>query len=318
MEAAGNRLNIVILDACRNNPFARKFRSSSSGLAQMDAPVGTLIAFATAPGSVARDGQGENGLYTQHLLRAMKQPGARIEDVFKNVRAGVRKESQGQQIPWESTSLEGDFVFNPLPPKASNVPRQSDATSVKRIDHIDAPRLKPGDSWKTQTIDLLNGSVIEENTLTLADGTAGEWRFERLVTDTSWNAIREMSGARVMRKWVPSRSRFRFPMQVGNAWSATYTMEDDDYTIFFIVDFKVIRQERIVVPAGVFDCLRVEGTQKYKSTRKRDGSNGEGTNVHRYWFSPEAGWIAAYESEVTNWKGVVSRKTREELISYKR
>ena len=68
MESASNRLNIVILDACRNNPFARSFRSAAGGLAQMDAPVGTLIAFSTAPGSVASDGRGENGLYTQHLL----------------------------------------------------------------------------------------------------------------------------------------------------------------------------------------------------------------------------------------------------------
>src|SRR5512138_3654852 len=111
MEAANNRLNIVILDACRNNPFARSMRSSGVGLAQMDAPVGTFIAFATAPGSVASDGQGQNGLYTQHLLRAILRPGMKIEDVFKEVRAGVRRDSNGKQVPWENTSLEGDFVF---------------------------------------------------------------------------------------------------------------------------------------------------------------------------------------------------------------
>jgi len=111
MEAAGNGTNIMILDACRNNPFARSFRSTQQGLAQMDAPVGTLVAFATAPGSVASDGQGKNGLYTQHLLTAMSQPGAKVEDVFKQVRANVRRDSQNKQIPWESTSLEGDFYF---------------------------------------------------------------------------------------------------------------------------------------------------------------------------------------------------------------
>lgn len=111
MEAAGNGANLILLDACRNNPFARSFRSSNQGLAQMEAPVGTLVAFSTAPGSVASDGQGQNGLYTQHLLAAMRKPGAKVEDVFKQVRAAVRRESQGKQIPWETTSLEGDLYF---------------------------------------------------------------------------------------------------------------------------------------------------------------------------------------------------------------
>lgn len=112
MESAGNATNIMILDACRNNPFTRGTRSAQAGLAQMDAPLGTLVAYATAPGSVASDGSGgSNGLYTEHLLKAMRQPGMKVEDVFKQVRAGVRKDSQGKQIPWESTSLEGDFFF---------------------------------------------------------------------------------------------------------------------------------------------------------------------------------------------------------------
>ena len=111
MEAAGNAANIMILDACRNNPFTRSSRSGQAGLAQMDAPVGTLVAFATSPGMVASDGAGANGLYTQHLLTAMRQNGSKVEDVFKQVRANVRRDSQGKQVPWESTSMEGDFYF---------------------------------------------------------------------------------------------------------------------------------------------------------------------------------------------------------------
>jgi hypothetical protein len=111
MESAGNAANIMILDACRNNPFVRASRSGQGGLAQMEAPVGTLVAFATSPGAVASDGGGQNGLYTQHLLTAMRQNGSKVEDVFKQVRANVRRDSQGQQVPWESTSLEGDFYF---------------------------------------------------------------------------------------------------------------------------------------------------------------------------------------------------------------
>ncbi|MBI2289556.1 MAG: SUMF1/EgtB/PvdO family nonheme iron enzyme, partial [Betaproteobacteria bacterium] len=113
METARNRLNLMILDACRNNPFSRKFRSGNQGLAQMDAPSGTLVAFATAPGSVASDGSGKNGLYTQHLLASLGQPGVPVEQVFKRVRVGVMKDTRNAQVPWESSSLVGDFYFKP-------------------------------------------------------------------------------------------------------------------------------------------------------------------------------------------------------------
>lgn len=88
MDEAQNGLNLVILDACRDNPFARRFRSA--GLAQIDAPTGTLIAYATAPNSVASDGVGKNGLYTQELLKNIQTTGLRIEEVFKQVRVAVR------------------------------------------------------------------------------------------------------------------------------------------------------------------------------------------------------------------------------------
>ena len=107
MSRAKSRVNIVILDACRNNPFARSFRSGSGGLAQMDAPSGTLIAYATAPGRVASDGGGDHGLYTQHLLKHLNTPGLPVEILFKRVREGVERETKSQQIPWESSSLKG-------------------------------------------------------------------------------------------------------------------------------------------------------------------------------------------------------------------
>lgn len=118
MDSAKNRLNIVVLDACRDNPFAKASRSTAGGggLSQMDAPSGSLIAFATAPGSVASDGKGANGLYTQHLLTNLERPGLPVEQVFKRTRLGVRLDSRGQQVPWENTSLEGDFYFHPPAP----------------------------------------------------------------------------------------------------------------------------------------------------------------------------------------------------------
>jgi uncharacterized caspase-like protein len=108
-------MNIIILDACRDDPFKqvrKRSSSSSGGLALVDVPVGTLIAFATSPGAVAADGStGDHGTYTKHLLANIDQPGLKAEDVFKRVRSGVRQETKNQQIPWENSSLEGDLYF---------------------------------------------------------------------------------------------------------------------------------------------------------------------------------------------------------------
>ncbi len=104
---------IIILDACRNNPFGGSYQPEQKGLSQFDAPVGSLLAYATSPGNVAADGSGQNGLYTENLLRELSVKGARIEDALKRVRLNVRLASQGAQIPWETTSLEQDiFIFD--------------------------------------------------------------------------------------------------------------------------------------------------------------------------------------------------------------
>ena len=111
MYNAGNDLNIVILDACRDNPLARGFRSGSSGLARMDAPKGTIVAYSTSPGKLALDGKGRNSPYTAALVAYMDDPGLTIEQVFKKCRRRIDKATNGKQIPWESTSLTGDFYF---------------------------------------------------------------------------------------------------------------------------------------------------------------------------------------------------------------
>ena len=109
-----NGTNIIILDACRNNPFARTFnRSSNTGLVAMDAPTGTYIAYSTAPGRLAADGVGNNSLFTQSLAENMLKKGLSIEDVFKNTRRDVANETNNRQVPWSSSSLIGDFYFIP-------------------------------------------------------------------------------------------------------------------------------------------------------------------------------------------------------------
>jgi uncharacterized caspase-like protein len=117
-------LNIIVLDACRVNPFAGgvivgpdgrrlKFRGlTPAGLARVEAPMGTLVAFSTAPNGVALDGsEGAHSIYAKHLLRNMQTPGLPIEQLFKRVRIGVAEETQRVQVPWESSSLTTDFCF---------------------------------------------------------------------------------------------------------------------------------------------------------------------------------------------------------------
>ncbi|MBA4321579.1 MAG: hypothetical protein C0408_02055, partial [Odoribacter sp.] len=113
MEAAGSKINIVILDACRNNPFERSWSRAieGTGLAFMNAPSGSLIAYSTSPGRTASDGSGSNGLYTSALLENIKTPDITILQMFQNVRRAVSEKSFKQQIPWESTSLTNDFFF---------------------------------------------------------------------------------------------------------------------------------------------------------------------------------------------------------------
>jgi uncharacterized caspase-like protein len=116
MATARNQFNIVILDACRNNPFQRSFRSASNGLAAISAPSGTMIAYATAPGSVANDGDAANGIYTSELAAAIRRPGIPMEEAFKLARGRVIARTQGKQTPWESSSVVGEFSFKPVVP----------------------------------------------------------------------------------------------------------------------------------------------------------------------------------------------------------
>ena len=138
MRYARNRLNIVILDACRNNPFVRSMRSADRGLAKMDAPAGTLIAYSTAPGEVAADGTGRNSPYTLALSQAMREVHQPVEQVFKRARVAVRSATSEKQTPWESSSLTGDFYFAPsgapVSPAAVPLPVPAKTQSTARKD----------------------------------------------------------------------------------------------------------------------------------------------------------------------------------------
>ncbi|KIN60128.1 Peptidase C14, caspase catalytic subunit p20 [Sulfitobacter noctilucae] len=113
MFSARNRTNIVILDACRNNPFQAIPELNDNGLAEMKSPTGTFLSYSTAPGAVALDGLDGNSPFTQALARELPTPGLPIEQVFKNVRVAVIEKTNGQQTPWDTSSLTSNFVFSP-------------------------------------------------------------------------------------------------------------------------------------------------------------------------------------------------------------
>ena len=111
IEKAGARVIVVILDACRNNPF-QATRSAGGGLAAMGSGKGTLIAFATGPGKTADDNpRGANGLFTSHLISTLKEPGLSLDQVFSRVREKVYRESDGRQVPWTVSSVIGDVYL---------------------------------------------------------------------------------------------------------------------------------------------------------------------------------------------------------------
>jgi hypothetical protein len=132
MAGARNKLNIVILDACRDNPFGDTFNFYSEGLAQTRAPAGTYIAYAAAPGELAADGTGTNSFYTGALIKTLPIEGLPIEETFKRVRASVLTETKGLQVPWTSSSITGDFYFKPTPPKVAEKKGEATAKAVDR------------------------------------------------------------------------------------------------------------------------------------------------------------------------------------------
>jgi uncharacterized caspase-like protein len=114
MATSRNRLNVVVLDACRDNPYPALSRSLGNGLAKVDAPRGSLIAYATAPGKTAADGDGRNGVFTKHLLEQAAIPGKEMLDMFREVTAGVARDTGERQDPWIHQSVRGKFYFTPI------------------------------------------------------------------------------------------------------------------------------------------------------------------------------------------------------------
>ncbi|MFZ1813710.1 MAG: caspase family protein [Rhizobiaceae bacterium] len=136
MNSSDAEVNIVVLDACRDNPFKGSTRSLSRGLAPIDAPKGTFIAYATSPGDVALDGTDGNSPYTKALAEAISTPGRPIERVFKDARVSVLAETAERQVPWEVSSITGEFFFRPL---ASEATQQGEQAQLQVQPQVQPP-----------------------------------------------------------------------------------------------------------------------------------------------------------------------------------
>jgi hypothetical protein len=137
LEKSGVPFNILVLDACRDNPFAN-LKSKSKGLAPILAPVGTYIAYSTAPGSVASDGNGKNSPFTEALARSIGFQGLLLEDVFKETRAQVFASTQGQQTTYDSSSIVGTFYFrDPIKPGLKQTPLAPPKGKIIRVKPVE-------------------------------------------------------------------------------------------------------------------------------------------------------------------------------------
>jgi hypothetical protein len=155
LTSAPSKLRILMLDACRNNPFPEISKSAGGGLAIVDAKIGvpnTFLSFSTSPGAVAEDGRGDNSPYTTALLAAAKEANIPIEETFKRTRVSVNKATDGRQTPWDSSSLTDDFRFSGTPVAGPKL-----AATKKTVEE-----------W---TRDLKGKPVEEANEVIVADGT---------------------------------------------------------------------------------------------------------------------------------------------------
>jgi Caspase domain len=318
MDTARNHTNLIILDACRNNPFASRFKLTNTGLAQIDAPPGTVVAFSTAPGSVAADGTGRNGLYTKHLLANLGKPGVRIEDAFKQVRVAVRKESSGLQTPWESTSLENELVLKRAPPPAKPAAPPSVAVAspslarAKSTQPGAAPRFEVGDRWEWRITNQLTGDV-RTNKAKIAAISGDTVTFENgVVRDLSGNVLREKVGG-VVRTYTPSTLFFVFPLTPGLTWSGVAVEQGEDgYVADLNSKISAIAEEEIDTPMGRFKTIKVERVAEWKNRK-----NGK-TGISRwtYWYTAQAKSPVRYERSNTTSEGRMFIRETQELVAF--
>ncbi len=231
MENSGARLSILILDACRDNPFSGN-RSAGQGLAQMSTGIGTFIAFSTAPGQTAADNPtANNGLFTHHLIRTLETPGLSIDEIFNEVRRKVFQASDGRQIPWTATSLIGSFYFQPGASPRPNIAvsrRQATGSLAVTVNQRDAGIYLDGDRVATS-----NGAEI----VRLDDVPIGSYRLRVSKPgfgDVVQNVRVEPDTVKRLEAWLfPQSAGGRIAPDSGPQWTTpappTYSANSADF-----------------------------------------------------------------------------------------
>jgi formylglycine-generating enzyme required for sulfatase activity len=301
MEAAKNGLNILILDACRNNPFMRAFRSPSAGLAPINAPSGTYIAYATAPGTTASDGEGENGLYTQELLANLKQPGLRLEDVFIRTRVTVKKKSNDAQVPWENGALEGVIVLNEdgrAGPTAA-APANPTAAATPTFPKIRYPGI-PLSTLRSEK--FTTASVDEKGQVTKREAGPAQFYVEDLGNGVKLEMVYIRGGSFLMGspRAEPERNEneIQHPVKVSSFWIGRYEVTQAQWIAVMgrlpgcIRDIdKQVREEDL--PVSCVNWFEVqEFIDKLNKLLKLDKENG-------YSLPREAEWEYAARAGTT-------------------
>ncbi len=332
MESAANRLNVLILDACRNNPFARSFRSSQQGLAQMDAPLGTLVAFATAPGAVASDGESGNGLYTSHLLRAMRQPDVKLEDVFKRVRTDVLRDSQRRQVPWEATSLVGDFYFHGSAEVVASAGRKASGAPSAAKPLRGKPRLVVPATDGSQPILMQPGDAAFTKAPTYAVGDEWEYREQVRAGDGepaarvvkvlevlpngeasfSTGEVRMSSGALVGQSAV-NRSltaAVEFPLAAGQRFefmTKPFVTNGGAKNESLKAQAAVEAIEQVTTPAGTFHTFRIRVSYEFAG-----GKSGRRLAEVVHWYAPAV--RRDVKLELHQWQKIGTAKSQRDTF----
>jgi hypothetical protein len=321
LDSAKNPVNIVILDACRNNPFGTRLLTSAKGLAQVDAPPGTLIAFSTAPGSTAADGRGRNGLYTENLVKQIARQGVPIEDVFKATRAAVRTGSRNLQVPWESTSLESAFTFReapvavaaaPVAPMRVAVARPASAPRSAPAPVGAPPAFAPGDTWTYRVTNLLDNTerkiVLKVTSVHGDEIVYGQGQVKGDLVGNYTHVVRHGRTD----DFKPSNSFYVFPLRNGGTWTLKAFQKTGERNYDLEVKLKVGAEEEVDTPMGKLRGIRIERESTWK---QRNGPSG-GVNTWTYWYnSAVKRFVAAEQSNVTT-DGKTLARERYDLVAY--
>lgn len=227
MKRAGNAMNIVILDACRDNPFERSFRTSTKGLAKMDAPPGTVIAYATSPGSVAADGKGRNGTYTAALLKYMQAPHLDVQKMFNSAGLAVMEKTRQKQVPWLSTTPFPDYYLAGGLPASSRIAAKLFVTTEPADCTVRILNIQPS---------FYNGMILEKGRYHLEVSKKGYQVRTRWITvdssrDIDVSVSLEKSGPNPGDTWTEPTTGMTFVWVPGGCFMMGQTESEKAYLI---------------------------------------------------------------------------------------